>query len=120
MTDTTLTTADIAKKLGTTGRTLRRYLRSQEEGVGTGKRYEFTSDDLTDIKKGFAAWRKEVEASKGAETHACPHCDRDFKSASGLASTPAPTAATRSRRPHDHRRRARPLGVRTLASRSKP
>lgn len=85
-TTTTMTTADIAAKLGTDGRTLRRYLRSTKQGVGTGKRYEFDSAAIADLKKGFTAWRKEVEGEKAAVAHTCDECDKEFKSASGLAS----------------------------------
>lgn len=86
MTTDTMTTAEVATKLKTDGRTLRRYLRSAEQGVGTGKRYAFTTDDVATIKKGFTAWRKEVDASKASESHTCEHCDRSFMSASGLTS----------------------------------
>lgn len=82
----TMTTADVAAKLGTDGRTLRRYLRSTKQGVGTGKRYEFDAAGIADLKKGFVAWRKEVEGEKAAVTHACDECGKTFKSASGLAS----------------------------------
>ena len=85
-TTTTMTTAEVVQKLGTDGRTLRRYLRSTKQGVGTGKRYEFDAAAIADLKKGFTAWRKEVEGEKTAVTHTCEECGKAFKSASGLAS----------------------------------
>lgn len=81
---TTLTTAQVADKLKTDPRTLRRFLRSSEQGVGTGKRYEFDTKSVTALKKRFDSWRAEVEATK--PTHTCDACDKSFKSASGLAS----------------------------------
>lgn len=83
---TTLTTAQVADKLKTDPRTLRRFLRSSEQGVGTGKRYEFDTKSVTALKKRFDAWRTEVEGTKAEETHTCAECDKEFKSASGLAS----------------------------------
>ena len=82
----TLTTAEVAKQLKTDGRTLRRFLRSTKQGVGTGKRYAFTAKDVPSLKQGFTAWREGAEAAKGAETHTCEHCSKEFKTASGLAS----------------------------------
>lgn len=51
-----LTTRQVAEALGTDPRTLRKFLRSQERGVGAGSRYEFKQGDIADLKKGFAAW----------------------------------------------------------------
>lgn len=86
MTNDTLTTTEVADKLGTDGRTLRRFLRSTDQGVGTGKRYTFDSAQVTDLKKRFIAWRKEMDEAKPTEAHTCSRCGKGFKSASGLAS----------------------------------
>jgi hypothetical protein len=54
--------------------------------VGTGKRYEFDAPAIAELRKGFVAWRKEVEGEKAAVAHTCDECGKTFKSASGLAS----------------------------------
>lgn len=82
-----MTTAQVADKLKTDPRTLRRFLRSSEEGVGTGKRYLFDPRSVTALKKQFDAWRAEVEGKEAATPmHTCTECEKEFKSASGLAS----------------------------------
>lgn len=53
-----VSTREIAEKLGADPRTVRRFLRSHDKGVGRGKRYEFTRGQLTTLQKQFAAWSK--------------------------------------------------------------
>lgn len=54
----TLTTAEVATALDTTPRELRKFLRSQAQGVGKGSRYSLpgTARELGKIKKQFIAW----------------------------------------------------------------
>lgn len=58
MTAATLSTQDVAQRLSTDPRTLRRFLRSRAEGVGTGKRYSIASESITSLKRDFAGWQK--------------------------------------------------------------
>jgi hypothetical protein len=54
-----LSTADIADHLGTTGRALRKFLRSSAspyQPVGQGARYNIDSDDLVDLKERYETW----------------------------------------------------------------
>lgn len=56
----TLTTADVAKKVGTDPRTLRMFLRSDAstvEAVGKGSRYRIKSTQVTKLKKEFQEWQ---------------------------------------------------------------
>lgn len=57
-TEQTLTTRDVAAKLGTDPRTLRRFLRASSQGVGTGSRYAVSASDVPALKKAFATWIK--------------------------------------------------------------
>lgn len=58
----TITTADLAAKLDTTPRTLRKFLRNADAsgigGIGQGKRYALpsTKKDITAFTKKFATW----------------------------------------------------------------
>jgi len=55
----TYTAKQIAVRLGTDGKTLRKFFRSKHstvEPVGQGRRYEFDKDDLPKIKREFDAW----------------------------------------------------------------
>jgi hypothetical protein len=61
-----LTTREVADKLGADPRVLRRFLRTTEQGVGAGSRYEFKPDTIADLKKRFNAWKKATE-EKAAE-----------------------------------------------------
>lgn len=61
-----LTTRQVAEELGTDPRTLRKFLRSRDMGVGTGSRYEFTKKDIAKLKKGFADWSTDQEKAKAA------------------------------------------------------
>ena len=57
-----MSTRDVADKLNTDPKTLRRFLRSQEKGVGAGGRYGFEPQQIGNLKKQFTAWQKEREA----------------------------------------------------------
>lgn len=54
----TMTTAQVAEALETTPRELRKFLRSQDSGVGKGARYALpgTAREIAKIKKQFIAW----------------------------------------------------------------
>jgi hypothetical protein len=55
-------TSEVAKRIGTTPRTLRAFLRSDYstfQAVGSGARYDFTESELPTISKRFSAWRTE-------------------------------------------------------------
>lgn len=62
-----MTTAEIATELDTTPRTLRKFLRSEGQGVGKGSRYALpsTKRDLNSLRKRFTAWSEAIEAKKG-------------------------------------------------------
>lgn len=64
-----LTTREVAEKLGTDPRTLRRFLRAKDKGVGTGARYEFEPRDIAPLKKSFTSWDK-ARAEENANTAA--------------------------------------------------
>jgi hypothetical protein len=54
-----LSTAQVAEKLGTDARTLRKFLRSDAckvESVGKGARYELDTKSVPTLRKQFAAW----------------------------------------------------------------
>lgn len=83
---------EVAKKLGTSGQTLPRYLRSADLGVEHGGRYGFDPDEVAELKKRFKAWRDEVARDrsakaeeKAAEDHTCEECTKSFDSARALA-----------------------------------
>jgi predicted transcriptional regulator len=61
-----LTTKEVAEKLDTTPRTLRKFLRAEaveaggtigEDTPGKGKRYSFETKEVTKLQKRFAAWQ---------------------------------------------------------------
>lgn len=54
-----LTTTQVAEKLKTDPKTLRKFFRSDKcdiEPVGQGKRYAITQADIKELEKAFAAW----------------------------------------------------------------
>lgn len=68
-----LNTTEMAEKLGTTPKTLRRFLRADvkasggEVGVdtpGKGKRYTFEKNEVSKIRKQFAEWQAAQKASE--------------------------------------------------------
>lgn len=67
-----LSTAEVAAKLETDARTLLKFLRSQEKGVGAGGRYGFEPQQVANLKKQFAAWRKEQGSSGSAGGDTAP------------------------------------------------
>lgn len=64
-----MNTREVAEKLGTDPRRLRRFLRSDNtyRNAGQGGRYEFTDKDLPTLKKRFAAWDETASKSKATE-----------------------------------------------------
>lgn len=67
---TILTTRQVAEKLDTDPRVLRRFLRSETSGrdkVGKGKRYEFSAPQIPALKKKFAAWEATDRKVPGSE-----------------------------------------------------
>lgn len=62
-----LTTREVADRVGTEPRTLRRFLRANDRGVGAGSRYEFGPDDVADLKKRFTEWQKADDAKREAK-----------------------------------------------------
>lgn len=70
---TTFSTKEVAEKLGTDARTLRKFLRSEvteaggtvgEDTPGKGKRYSFESRQIGGLKKRFEQW----STAKAAKT----------------------------------------------------
>lgn len=55
---TTITTADLATQFETTPRTLRKFLRAQDAGVGKGQRYSLPAGkrEVTALQRKFEAW----------------------------------------------------------------
>jgi len=71
----TLTTKELAEKLDTSPKTLRRFIRSDvkasggtvgEDTPGKGGRYSFESSDVPTLKKSFKAWTKSQEEARAA------------------------------------------------------
>jgi len=62
-----LSTAQVAEKLGTDARTLRKFLRSDAckvESVGKGSRYELDAKSVPTLRKQFTAWSAAVADKK--------------------------------------------------------
>lgn len=78
-----LTTAEIADSLGTTTRTLRKFLRSSSspfESVGQGSRYNIDAGDLPEIKKAFESWvSRPGSRSSSAPSHTADTVKRSPK-----------------------------------------
>lgn len=68
--DNTLTTKNVAEKLGTDPKTLRVFLRATSQGVGSGSRYTFTNKDVAPLKAKFTKWAAEREGMKVAADRA--------------------------------------------------
>lgn len=62
----TLSTRDVAEKVGTDPKTLRVFLRASEDykAVGSGARYAFIAKDMPTLKARFTKWLGEREAAK--------------------------------------------------------
>lgn len=61
----TYTAKQVATRLGTDAKTMRKFFRSQHstvEPVGQGGRYEFDAGDMPQIKAEFTAWQKKSKA----------------------------------------------------------
>lgn len=57
----TFSAKQVATRIGTDAKTLRKFLRSKAspyEAVGQGARYEFPKEDLAEIKRIFQKWEK--------------------------------------------------------------
>lgn len=67
-TPATLTTREVADKVGTDPKTLRMFLRASNdyEAVGSGSRYSFTAKDVAPMKAKFTKWAAEREVAKKA------------------------------------------------------
>lgn len=65
----TLTTREVAEKVGTDPKTLRVFLRASKdyEAVGSGSRYAFTAKDVAPMKAKFTAWVADREAKTKAK-----------------------------------------------------
>ena len=65
-----MTTAEDAAQFETDARTLRKFLRSQDLGVGKGSRYALpsTKRDLNSLQKRFNAWDEARKAPISDET----------------------------------------------------
>lgn len=63
------TAKQVATRLGTDAKTLRKFFRSNHstvEPVGQGGRYEFDAADMPQIKKEFVSWQKKSAARRTA------------------------------------------------------
>jgi hypothetical protein len=65
----TITTRDLADAIGTDPRTLRKFLRSIDQGVGKGSRYALKGDarSIATLRKKFAKYEEAVIAAKAAK-----------------------------------------------------
>jgi len=63
-----MTTREVAEKIGTDPKTLRVFLRSMSQGVGSGSRYAFTAKDVAPLKAKFTTWLAERERAQKAKT----------------------------------------------------
>jgi len=71
----TYTAKQIAMRLGTDGKTLRKFFRSKYssvEPVGQGSRYEFAAEDYPTIQAEFKAWRKKAESHPASKKKFTP------------------------------------------------
>lgn len=95
--DTTLSAKQVARKLGTEAKTLRKFFRDPKSGyagVGQGGRYDFDPAQLPEIKKKFDSWNS-GKAKRNRPTNA----EREAAKKPEEASTPAKAAVPRPRRP---------------------
>lgn len=75
----TLSTREVAEKVGTDPKTLRVFLRATSQGVGSGKRYALPAKEVAKVKKEFATWEAERQAAREAaratdDQGACDTC----------------------------------------------
>lgn len=73
MPDDTYSAKQVATRIGTDAKTLRKFLRSTAspyQAVGQGKRYEFPIRDLKTIKKAFDKWHAKGAARRTITTPA--------------------------------------------------
>lgn len=72
-----LTAKQAASKLGTDGRTLRKYLRSKFGLVGQGQRWSIEEDDLDNLRIEFKKWNKGTKKPKKVTSKPDPEEDLD-------------------------------------------
>ena len=62
----TITTTALAEEIGTDPRTLRKFLRSEDRGVGKGSRYDLPGDkrSIAALAKRFAKWDEARKSDK--------------------------------------------------------
>lgn len=77
-----LSAKEAAKRIGTDGRTLRKFLRSQRGLVGQGNRWAIMEHEIDELKEKFTAWHtpkpKEVKVSVAIDDDADEIEDLDF------------------------------------------
>lgn len=77
------TTTTLAADFDTTPRTLRKFLRSQDMGVGKGSRYSLptTKREVNALRKGFDAWKAAQDAKKAPalDSADCPETDAEVE-----------------------------------------
>lgn len=92
----TMTTAELATEIGTTPRELRKFLRSQDAGVGKGSRYALpgTAAAVKKFAKQYAEWDAARIAAKQAKSQESPvedNSDDEVESDNSLDELEGPT-----------------------------
>lgn len=77
----TLTAKAAASRLGTDGRTLRKFLRSKFGLVGQGQRWSIEEDDLGSLAKEFKAWNKGSKKPTKKKKVEVPDADEELEEA---------------------------------------
>jgi len=94
-----LTTREVADRIGTDPKTLRRFLRDPKStfaAAGQGGRYAFTAKELPGLKKRFTAWAKAEEAARTARAAKAATKAAKAPKASGKVEAPeAPSYTSR-------------------------
>ena len=79
------TTADLAAAFNTTPRTLRKFLRAEDKGVGKGSRYSLPTAkrEVAAMNKRFTAWQEAIAAkkveAKDIDIADCPETDEEME-----------------------------------------
>lgn len=95
MAEKTLTAGQFAEKLGTDGKTARRFLRKQGMGVGQGNRYEIPTSAVRRLSAEYRKWAKaeaEAKAAREAEKAKKAESDTQDEKAESVDSPEADTA----------------------------
>lgn len=119
-----MNTREVAEKLGTDPRRLRRFLRSDNtyRNAGQGGRYEFTDKDIPTLRKRFAAWDESTSKPTSEKSPAVQSSRRSRADAPGMdasiANKPAGklTRTERERRDKLSRERVDRLEARLMAA----